>query len=183
MQQYPMLYNIVQRKQVSVANIFSTIPLNITFRRSLTGNRWENWLELVNRLMNVNLSNSQDVFVWNLTSSGVFTVKSMYLDLLNDQPQYLRKYIWKMKVPLKIKIFMWLLNREVILTKDNLAKRNWNGSQRCCFCDHDETIQHLFFLMSLCKIYLANNSYVFWFASAQKYPKSVWKLSEGYFQK
>ena len=56
-----------------------------------------------------------------------------------------------MKVPLKIKIFMWFLHRQVILTKDNLAKRNWNGSQRCCFCDHDEIIQHLFFECQLAK--------------------------------
>ena len=41
--------------------------------------------------------------------------------------------------------FMWFLHRKVILTKDNLAKKNWNGNQRCCFCDQDESIQHLFF--------------------------------------
>ena len=50
-----------------------------------------------------------------------------------------------MKVPLKIKIFMWFLHRKVILTKDNLAKRNWEGNQSCVFCDKNETIQHLFF--------------------------------------
>jgi hypothetical protein len=32
-----------------------------------------------------------------------------------------------------------------VLTKDNLAKRNWQGNKRCCFCANDETIQHLFF--------------------------------------
>ena len=29
--------------------------------------------------------------------------------------------------------------------KDNLAKRNWNDSVKCCFCHKDETIKHLFF--------------------------------------
>ena len=33
----------------------------------------------------------------------------------------------------KNKIFMWFLKRGVILTKDNLARRNWNGSKVCCF--------------------------------------------------
>jgi hypothetical protein len=28
---------------------------------------------------------------------------------------------------------MWFLNSKVLLTKDNLAKRNWNGCQKCCF--------------------------------------------------
>jgi len=50
-----------------------------------------------------------------------------------------------MKVPLKIKIFLWFLKKGVILTKANLAKRNWNGSKACCFCSTPETIQHSFF--------------------------------------
>jgi hypothetical protein len=74
--------------------------------------------------MDINLTAEPDRFVWRLTTSGVFTVKSMYLDYLNGHTKFLKKYIWKMKVPLKIKIFMWFLNRKVILTKDNLAKRN-----------------------------------------------------------
>jgi hypothetical protein len=32
----------------------------------------------------------------------------------------------------------------VTLTKDNLARRNWNGDTRCSFCYSLETIQHLF---------------------------------------
>jgi hypothetical protein len=34
------------------------------------------------------------------------------------------KMIWKGKVPAKIKIFMWLMANNAILTKDNLIKRN-----------------------------------------------------------
>jgi hypothetical protein len=30
----------------------------------------------------------------------------------------------------------------VVLTKDNLPKRSWNGSMKCGFCDVDETIRH-----------------------------------------
>uniref|UniRef100_A0A453PN56 Reverse transcriptase zinc-binding domain-containing protein n=1 Tax=Aegilops tauschii subsp. strangulata TaxID=200361 RepID=A0A453PN56_AEGTS len=40
----------------------------------------------------------------------------------------------------------------VILTKDNLIKIRWVGSSRCCFCDHDETIQHLFLDCPLAKL-------------------------------
>jgi hypothetical protein len=52
---------------------------------------------------------------------------------------------------LKIKVFIWLLYREAILTKDNLVKRNWHGNAKCCFFDSDETIQHLFFDYALAK--------------------------------
>ena len=40
---------------------------------------------------------------------------------------------------------MWYLRRGVVLTKDNLARCNWPGSKKCCFCTHEETIKHLFF--------------------------------------
>jgi len=51
-----------------------------------------------------------------------------------------------MKIPLKNKIFMWFLKGGgVILTKDNLVRRIWNGSKVCCLCNKLETIKHLFF--------------------------------------
>jgi hypothetical protein len=53
--------------------------------------------------------------------------------------------VWKLKLPLKIEVFLWYLRRGVILTKDNLVKRNWKGCTRCCFCNSEESIQHLFF--------------------------------------
>jgi hypothetical protein len=52
---------------------------------------------------------------------------------------------------LKIKVFIWLLYIEAILTKDNLVKRNWHGNVKCCFCDSNETTQHLFFDFALAK--------------------------------
>jgi hypothetical protein len=57
-----------------------------------------------------------------------------------------------MKVPLKIKIFMWFVHRKEILMKDNLVKRNWQGSSKCCFCDHEEIVQHLFIHYLFAKI-------------------------------
>ena len=38
-----------------------------------------------------------------------------------------------------------VFKKGVTLTKDNLAKRNWQGSVKCCLCSSVETIQHLFF--------------------------------------
>jgi hypothetical protein len=102
--------------------------------------------------MQVNLSADPDKFIWNLTSSGVFSVKSMYVDYMNGNTTYLRKYIWKLKVPLKIRIFMWFLNRKVILTKDNLVKRQWTGCTKCVFCDAPESIDHLFISCPFAKL-------------------------------
>uniref|UniRef100_A0A453IBU7 Reverse transcriptase zinc-binding domain-containing protein n=1 Tax=Aegilops tauschii subsp. strangulata TaxID=200361 RepID=A0A453IBU7_AEGTS len=56
------------------------------------------------------------------------------------------------KIPLKIKVCMWFVHKQVILTNDNLAKRNWTGPTRCSFCDRDETIKHLFLDCPLAKL-------------------------------
>jgi hypothetical protein len=120
--QFPSLYTIVNTENVRVADVLANNPLNIRFRRVLRGERWEAWLDLVSRVMHVQLSDELDKFIWNLTVSGNFLVKSLYADFMNGHTVFLKKYIWKLKVPLKIRIFMWFLHRKLLLTKDNLAK-------------------------------------------------------------
>src|SRR5215216_3139770 len=76
----------------------------------------------------------------------------MYLDIINSGSIPRSMHIWKVKVPLRIKVFMRFVHKQVILTKDNLAERNWTGSRRCSFCDHDESIIHLFLDCPMAKI-------------------------------
>jgi hypothetical protein len=139
------LYSIVRRKGDTIATVMATSPPNVTFRRVLLGQRLLAWNALIQRLGDIHLSPEPDEFRWNLHVDGTFSVKSLYNAILHsDIPVDNNKKIWKMKIPLKIKIFGWYLRRGVILTKDNLVKRNWHGNSRCVFCHQDETIKHLF---------------------------------------
>ena len=61
--------------------------------------------------------------------SGHFSVNSFYNFLIGNGQVRHDQIVWKLKIPIKIKIFAWYLRRGVTLTKDNLAKRNWNGSK------------------------------------------------------
>jgi hypothetical protein len=74
--------------------------------------------------------------------SGVFLVASMYNALIH--PDILVHNNW-VKISLKMKMFAWYLRRGMIITKDNHAKRNWQGSQNYVFYHHAENIKHLFF--------------------------------------
>ena len=87
------------------------------------------WNNLVSRLSTVVLNQDRDDFKWNLDQTGVFSVKSHYPELINQNIPNLNKIIWKLKAPLKIKIFLWYLRRGVFLTKDNIAKWNWQGTK------------------------------------------------------
>lgn len=120
------------------------VPLNVSFRRALVGQNLTLWHELCASIVHIQLNNTSDYFRWNYHQNGQFSVRSMYLALINNGYIDRNKLIWKLKMPLKIKIFMWYLLKGVVLTKDNLARRNWTGNLRCCFCTKNETIQHLF---------------------------------------
>ena len=50
-------------------------------------------------------------------------MRSMYAALINNGVR-VSQDIWQVKIPSKIRIFLWYLKRGVILTKDNLARRN-----------------------------------------------------------
>ena len=86
------------------------------------------------------VTNQRDRFVWGLHQNGLFSVKSMYKAVLGVEAIPYNTLIWKLKLPLKIKVFLWYLYKGVILTKDNLARRQWQGDRFS-----DESIQHLFF--------------------------------------
>lgn len=141
---YPSLYHITRDRHATVSKVMSASLLNISFRRSLVDNNLAQWHQLVARISTVVLVDGTDYFKWPLTKSGFFTVRSMYLDAIDTHPPFRHRRIWKWKLPLKIKIFLWFLQKGVVLTKDNLARKNWKGSQRCVCCNLNETIQHLF---------------------------------------
>jgi hypothetical protein len=70
----------------------------------------------------VELNDHNDVFIWNLHQHGQYSVRSLYTALINNLMAHMNKQIWQMRVPLKIKIFMWYMKKEVVLTKDNVAR-------------------------------------------------------------
>ena len=74
------------------------------------------------------------------------------MDVINCNSIPSSKHAWKVNVSLKVKVFMWFVHKQVILTKDNLAKRNWTGPTRCSFYNRDKTIKHLFLDCPLAKV-------------------------------
>jgi hypothetical protein len=120
MTQYPSLYNIVHKKDATVASVFEMVPLNVSFQRVLVGENLRLWHLLVLRVAHVELYGENGMFKWDLSMTGHFFVRSTYRAFLNNNHVTYNKTLWSLKVPLKIKIFMWYLIRGVVLTKDNL---------------------------------------------------------------
>jgi hypothetical protein len=104
--QYPNLFNIVQNKHVTLATVFRSTPLNVSFHRPLVDNNLLAWQHLVTRVMNIQLMTHRDTFVWPMNQHGKFIVRSMYRALTDPQVVPAHHPVWKLKIPLKIKIFI-----------------------------------------------------------------------------
>ena len=103
---FPALYNIVRRKRTSVRTVLSMMLLKVAFERSLVGVNLQTWHEVVSMVADVQLTNQRDRFVWGLHQNGLFSVKSMYRALLTAEAAPYKTFIWKLKIPLKIKVFL-----------------------------------------------------------------------------
>ena len=58
--------------------MLNSSTLNVSFRRSLVGNRLTDWHNIVASVAFTNLNEGLDSFVWGHKKDGIFAVKSMY---------------------------------------------------------------------------------------------------------
>jgi mannosylglycoprotein endo-beta-mannosidase len=138
------LYDICSDQKVSVEEMAQR-GWRLTFRRWLNESQQTQLRQLRDMLFTCALSNEKDRVKWVWEKSGAFSVKSMYNHLFRSERNDPKKALWKAKIPMKVKIFMWLVDANAILTKDILSRKNWQGDKRCFFCNVFESIEHLFF--------------------------------------
>ena len=101
-----------------------------------------------------------DHLVWHFTKEGFYYVKSGYFvakDRVNRRDESSSfsssllgkrewKAIWSLKVPKKIKFFIWRCCRGEVATRVNLAKRHYSIDDKCQIClSASETIEHALF--------------------------------------
>ena len=117
---FSRLYNLTFTKHILVAAVFD---IDWAVRQSLK-----------DLCAHVNLVEKEDICRWLLTNSGCFPVKSMYVALKLDTVEWKHKEVWLTRVPMKIKVFLWLVFHKSILTKDVLIRRGWKDrDSRYCF--------------------------------------------------
>lgn len=145
MDDYLRLYNLCFDHNITVAEVLNMGWQGFRFRRTLHGETLELWRSLKDRCEDIKMGVGRDRVEWTLTGDKNFSTKSLYRKLVTDEYTYPQKFLWKVKIPAKIKVFLWLVNKRSILTKDSLIKRGWVGSNLCVMCGREETIDHLFF--------------------------------------
>jgi len=98
------------------------------------------------KLQEVSLQRGKDIPIWVLENSGQYTSRSMYRFLsyrgvVNKRMEKL----WHTKLPLKLKIFMWLAIQGRIQTGAALKQKKWKGDENCSLCNSLESVDHVLF--------------------------------------
>jgi hypothetical protein len=152
---YPALFDICQGQDWTLERVIGSNCV-IPFRRRLSPEMVVHWEYIVMHAKLNHKAGVPDAVSWRLNANGIYSTKSMYQFLERNLAGSHNKWIWKSKIPLKIKIFLWQIFQNAILTRDNLKKRKWLGSPVCSFCLHNETAQHLFFECSNARVVWGN---------------------------
>lgn len=142
----PSLFKLAFRKNYSVKEGLHLGRWMRGLHRMTTIQELEDLAHLWNLIQNVQLVNTADKLVWNMTADGVYTAKSSY------EAQFLGRIrlpnlelIWKAKLEDKVRFFLWLLLQNRLWTADRLRARGWNHDSKCCLCATVlEDAEHLF---------------------------------------
>ncbi len=147
MNQFLNLYAASTTKKASVATWIRRFApsLYAAFTLPPTRAEHEELLRLAPLTNSWRTSNHPDIIRWRWSTSGTFSSRNAYAFLadsgVNDGKI---NFVWASKVPLRVKLFLWLAAKNRILTADTLAKKGWIGPSICVFCfGNVETLQHL----------------------------------------
>jgi hypothetical protein len=110
---------------------------------------WSGFLSML-RSSGVTLNSDEDNVVWSWNkSTGSMTAKLAYDALITqdvvEEPVWWHKALWKVKIPVKIILFIWLFLYDCVLTGENYRHRGGIGPSVCTLClKAEETTMHLF---------------------------------------
>jgi hypothetical protein len=97
--------------------------LKFTFRITVNRRVLNLWYELQEIARSIRYSEEPDAIIWKFNSSGKYSVRSLYV-VINDRgvKQVFSPVMWKILIPPRIHVFLWLLSNDKIPTRDNLSK-------------------------------------------------------------
>jgi hypothetical protein len=128
-----------------VAQALPVSPATLQFRRSFGPDEVDSWELLVQDLQQVHLSADVDQIKWALEPHGKFTVSSLYRKINRGPSLPHEKLLWKARLPLKIKIFLWQMAKGKMPANEQIHRRHGRSNGQCALCGQVESINHIFF--------------------------------------
>jgi hypothetical protein len=153
---FPRLYRLCFSQSALIQNRWERSSQysgwGFDFRRNLNDREIEELSSLLSLLDDVSLNmGGEDRRAWSMDSKGIFSCKSFFEWLVNDESHPLFEHanvVWKSKVPNKIKFLGWLIAHGKVNTCDIIQKRYPNLCllpSWCVMCQNsEENLNHLF---------------------------------------
>ena len=96
---------------------------------------WNGYLTIL-KSSHVRITNDDDTLVWNLSKSCRYSPKEGYAQFMRKdlEPIWWWKVLWKLKCPLKSKLFCWFILSGKVLTWDVFLLKGCEGPGRCYLC-------------------------------------------------
>eukprot|EP00253_Pinus_taeda_P001922 PITA_01922 len=143
-------YTLNQVEKVGLSTIWgrawkNVVDMGLDFRWH---NEWSTFIDELHR-SNVRIKSKPDALLWAHGKTGFYSPKEGYAYLMDQKgwaaPEWWSRSLWKLKFPLKSRVFLWCLLKSKVPTWDILQKIFFIGPGRCPLCKADgETIIHLF---------------------------------------
>jgi hypothetical protein len=137
---FPSIFSYVSRPDISISDLARS-GWDLQLHRALFPEELNQWQQLADLFPA--LSDNADQVSWPHSTSGRFSVKSLYSRLIVGSPCLRFKDIWRAKIPLKIKIFFWQAMRGRLPTADQIRKCNGPGTDLCKLCGAREDTNHV----------------------------------------
>jgi len=104
------------------------------------------WLEVVQLASTIVFTDDEDSLIWLFNSNGVYYFQPLYkiINFRGIMPVHV-PHVWNLKIPPGVQIFLCLLSKSKVLTRDNLSVRRKVDDMSCLFCEENEHVGHLFF--------------------------------------
>eukprot|EP00253_Pinus_taeda_P018287 PITA_18287 len=97
-------------------------------------NEWEGFIKELQR-SNVGIKDEPDCLMWAQSKSGEYSPKDGYSFLMGKKgwgiPEWWAKDIWKLKCPVKARLFFWCILKRKVPTWETLQARFLAGPGRC----------------------------------------------------
>ena len=106
-------------------------------------------VDILHRLASIDLTEEEvgDRIVWKASKTGAFTLQSAIQLLQGVESDTAVKWsaIWKLRIPNRIRFFVWLLYHGRLLTNAERFRRSLSSTPQCDLCPGEvEDSQHLF---------------------------------------
>jgi len=144
---YDDLYKMAREPACFVADCWEDGAWVIDFKRCLSIQEYDRWLGLLENLNDIALTdNKADSAIWALDNKQQYSTKCLCRFITDGGVSSTAAgCIWRSKVPLKIKVFLWQMFNNKLPVGQSLIKRGWKGNGNCCVCGVGESVDHIFF--------------------------------------